>query len=96
MIRFTGKRIRPHILKSILLPNIEQVIDNNNNVSHAQLAEKVEKVFEDATQISKRLDPSTVDSCYPAFIQSGGKYELKPGMNSFACCNAFFSSCGEQ
>jgi nucleosome binding factor SPN SPT16 subunit len=61
-----------------LLPTIETVIDEEQKVTHAELAAKTEEVFEDPTRISKKLHPESVDSCYSPFIQSGGVYDLRP------------------
>ncbi len=73
-------------------------MDENQKVKHVTLAEKVEKIFEDPTKISKKvfffkefpkteifslkLSKDHVDSCYTPIIQSGGTYNLKPNAQS--------------
>ena len=70
------------MLKNNLVQEIETIIDENQKKTHAQLADKTEKIFEEPSKISKKLQKEHVDSCYTPIIQSGGSYSLKPNAQS--------------
>jgi len=46
-------------------------------VKHAKLADGVEQALKNKKFIPSGIDASQLDMCYPAIIQSGGKYSLK-------------------
>ncbi|KAL1441416.1 hypothetical protein MTO96_001056 [Rhipicephalus appendiculatus] len=48
----------------------------DKKVKHCKLAEGVDQAFQEKKYLGG-VDPSQVDSCYPAIIQSGGNYNLK-------------------
>lgn len=76
----TAAIISSHVLKSELLPLIENVIDEAQTITHTQLGQKIETLFQNPASISTKLNPNFIDSCYPPIIQSGGKYDPKPGV----------------
>lgn len=45
-------------------------------VKHSKLADGVEQALQNKKFVSG-VDPANLDMCYPAIIQSGGKYSLK-------------------
>lgn len=59
-----------------LRDQIMEIIDADKKVKHCKLAEGVDQAFQDKKYLGG-VDPSQVDSCYPAIIQSGGNYNLK-------------------
>jgi hypothetical protein len=59
----TAAVISSHILKSQLLHTIETIIDEEQSITHRELAEKTAKFFEDPSSISKR-----VCFLFPAFF----------------------------
>lgn len=75
----TSAAISTFILKNHLVPLLETVIDEEQEVTHQKIAEKTEKLFEDPSKVSKKLTSHVVDSCYAPMIQSGGEYNLRPG-----------------
>ncbi|EEC06307.1 FACT complex subunit spt16, putative [Ixodes scapularis] len=59
-----------------LRDQIMEIIDADKKVKHSKLAEGVDQAFSDKKYLVG-VDPSQVDSCFPAIIQSGGNYNLK-------------------
>ncbi|XP_035678182.1 FACT complex subunit SPT16-like isoform X1 [Branchiostoma floridae] len=55
---------------------IMEIIDADKRVKHAKIADSLEQALEDK-KILGGADPSSVEMCYPAIIQSGGNYNLK-------------------
>jgi nucleosome binding factor SPN SPT16 subunit len=53
-------------------------------VKHSKLADGVEQALQNKKIVSG-VDPANLDMCYPAIIQSGGKYSLK-----FSTCFTFY------
>lgn len=49
---------------------------NQKKVKHSKLSEGVEAALNDKKYVTS-VDPSQLDLCYPAIIQSGGSYALK-------------------
>ena len=45
-------------------------------MKHSKLADGVEQALQNKKIVSG-VDPANLDMCYPAIIQSGGKYSLK-------------------
>ena len=46
-------------------------------VKHSKLADGVEAALKNKKYLPAGIDSSQLDMCYPAIIQSGGKYSLK-------------------
>ncbi|XP_077504278.1 SPT16 homolog, facilitates chromatin remodeling subunit dre4 isoform X1 [Amblyomma americanum] len=59
-----------------LRDQVMEIIDADKKVKHCKLAEGVDQAFQEKKYLGG-VDPSQVDSCYPAIIQSGGYYNLK-------------------
>ena len=64
------------IYAKYLREEITEIIDSDKKVKHSKLADGVEQAISNK-KFLKNLDPSHVDLCYTAIIQSGGKYHLK-------------------
>jgi len=72
----TASSISVVLLKVYLLEQIEVIIDEDKTVPHTEIAEKIDRLFENPAQISPKLIPEVVESCYTPIIQSGGDYNL--------------------
>ena len=46
-------------------------------MKHSKLADGVEQALKNKKFLPAGIDVSQLDMCYPAIIQSGGKYSLK-------------------
>jgi len=66
------------VLKKHAVPMLEAIIDEEQKITHSELADKLEDLFRNASKISPKLNPEFIDSCYTPIIQSGGDYDLKP------------------
>ncbi|XP_054165372.1 FACT complex subunit spt16-like [Oppia nitens] len=64
------------IYAKYLRDEITEIIDSDKKVRHSKLADGVEQAIANKKYL-KGVDPSNVDLCYTAIIQSGGKYNLK-------------------
>ncbi|KAL6048781.1 FACT complex subunit [Balamuthia mandrillaris] len=76
----TAAVLSGHVLTRHLLPEIEEIVDEEKTVTHSTIAEKIEDIFSDPSKISKKLASKRekVESCYTPIIQSGGVYDLRP------------------
>jgi len=72
----TAAAISSTVMKNFLIPKIEQVIDEDKRVTHAQIASEIEATFLNPEIISKSLTSDVVDTCFTPVIQSGGVYHL--------------------
>jgi len=72
----TSASITLTVLKKFLLPKIEDIIDSEKSVSHTDIAQIAEDLFNDPKKISDKLMPEVVDQAYAPIIQSGGRYDL--------------------
>jgi len=79
----TAATITSAVLKSFLIPRIENVIENEVKITHTALAQEVEKFILAPEKINVKFSKDMVDKCYTPIIQSGGDYNLKPN----ACSN---------
>ena len=70
------------VLKNFVVPKLEKVIDEEKKVSHSSLMDDTEKAILDPLKVKVKLKPDNVDICYPPVLQSGGKFDLKPGASS--------------
>eukprot|EP00271_Cylindrocystis_brebissonii_P005149 TRINITY_DN17096_c0_g1_i1.p1 TRINITY_DN17096_c0_g1~~TRINITY_DN17096_c0_g1_i1.p1 ORF type:complete len:1151 (-),score=279.83 TRINITY_DN17096_c0_g1_i1:406-3858(-) len=64
-------------LKTFVVPTVETVIDDEQQMSHATLMEKTEEVISEPMKIKVKLKADNCDICYPPVFQSGGQYDLK-------------------
>jgi len=82
----TSAKISDKMLVGQLLPKIEKTIDNEEKVSHNDLAEFTLGVFGKPEKLKGKLgnnvDLNNIDYAYTPIIQSGGNYDLKPSANS--------------
>eukprot|EP00008_Paramoeba_atlantica_P005836 CAMPEP_0201480538 /NCGR_PEP_ID=MMETSP0151_2-20130828/5009_1 /ASSEMBLY_ACC=CAM_ASM_000257 /TAXON_ID=200890 /ORGANISM="Paramoeba atlantica, Strain 621/1 / CCAP 1560/9" /LENGTH=979 /DNA_ID=CAMNT_0047862429 /DNA_START=38 /DNA_END=2977 /DNA_ORIENTATION=- len=76
-------KITSMVFKKLLLAKIETAIDEEQKISHATLADKVEDVVVNSPEkITKVLKDADVDCCYTPIIQSAAPYNLKPSAES--------------
>eukprot|EP01083_Nonionella_stella_P072592 195774_1 len=66
------------VLKKYLQPEIETIVDEDKQVSQADLAEQTEDVFMDPKRVDSQLPGEVIETCYTPIIQSGGQFNLKP------------------
>lgn len=69
------------VYAKFLRDQIMEIIDADKKIKHCKLAEGVDQAFQEKKFLGG-VDPSQVDSCYPAIIQSGGNYNLKFSVTS--------------
>ncbi|CBI39651.3 unnamed protein product, partial [Vitis vinifera] len=67
---------------NVVVPNLENVIDEEKKVTHSSLMDDTEKAIVDPTKAKVRLRAENVDICYPPIFQSGGKFDLRPSAAS--------------
>ncbi len=65
------------ILKHGFIPRLEEIIDNDETITHEALAEEVEGIYADPTKIKVNVSPDDVNTAYFPILQSGGTYDLK-------------------
>ncbi|XP_057531965.1 FACT complex subunit SPT16 [Amaranthus tricolor] len=70
------------VMKSHVVPKLEQVIDEEKTVAHSALMDDAEKAILDPARVKVKLKAENVDICYPPIIQSGGKFDLRPSASS--------------
>ncbi|CAN6972636.1 unnamed protein product [Brassica rapa subsp. trilocularis] len=66
------------VMKNVVVPKLEKVIDEERDVTHSLLMRLTEKAILDGTKAGVKLRPECVDICYPPIFQSRGKFDLKP------------------
>lgn len=86
----TSSSITNAIVKKVLLPKIETIIDEGDSVEHKKISDEIMQFYLDPKKMSSRLDPSVVDAAFNPVIQSGGVYDLdnytiSPGNLHFGC-----------
>ncbi|XP_062583012.1 FACT complex subunit SPT16-like [Saccostrea cucullata] len=64
------------VFSKYLREQIMEIIDAEKKVKHSKLADGVEQALQNKKIVSG-VDVGQLDMCYPAIIQSGGKYSLK-------------------
>ena len=64
-------------MNKMAVTEIENTIDQEKKVTHAQLADRLEAVILDPTKIDVRLRKDMVDIAYSPIFESGGEYALK-------------------
>lgn len=72
----TAGAITSAVMKNFLIPKIEEIIDDDKRVTHAQIANDIEDKFLNPEKISKALKSDIVDLSFTPIIQSGGLYHL--------------------
>lgn len=71
-----ASQITCDVFSKYLRDQIMEIIDAEKKVKHSKLADGVEQALQNKKFVSG-VDSSNLDMCYPAIIQSGGKYSLK-------------------
>uniref|UniRef100_A0A1J3DK92 FACT complex subunit n=1 Tax=Noccaea caerulescens TaxID=107243 RepID=A0A1J3DK92_NOCCA len=70
------------VMKNVVVPKLENVIDEEKDVTHSSLMDITEKAILEPTKANIKLRAENVDICYPPIFQSGGKFDLKPSAAS--------------
>ncbi|CAN8308167.1 unnamed protein product [Cochlearia groenlandica] len=70
------------VMKNVVVPKLENVIDEEKDVTHSSLMDVTEKAILEPTKAKVKLRAENVDICYPPIFQSGGKFDLKPSAAS--------------
>jgi nucleosome binding factor SPN SPT16 subunit len=71
-----------HVMKKIVVPKLENVIDEEKKVTHSSLMDETEKAVLEPTRAGVKLKAENVDICYPPIFQSGGEFDLRPSAAS--------------
>ncbi|KAH9319247.1 hypothetical protein KI387_021016, partial [Taxus chinensis] len=67
------------VLKNVVVPRLEVVIDEEKKVTHSDLMDDTEKAILDPQKAKVKLKADNVDICYSPVFQSGGEFDLRPG-----------------
>ncbi|KAH8507085.1 hypothetical protein H0E87_009550 [Populus deltoides] len=70
------------VMNNIVVPKLENVIDEEKNITHSALMDEAEKAILDPTRAKAKLKADNVDICYPPIFQSGGEFDLRPSAAS--------------
>ncbi|XP_042483515.1 FACT complex subunit SPT16-like [Macadamia integrifolia] len=70
------------VMKNVVVPKLEKVIDEEKKVTHSSLMDDTEKAILDPTRAKVKLKAENVDICYPPVFQSGGEFDLRPTASS--------------
>lgn len=70
------------VLKNFVVPKLETVIDEEQQMTHADLMESTEEVISEPTKAKVKLKSENCDICYPPVFQSGGTFDLKANAQS--------------
>uniref|UniRef100_A0A2N9E7B5 FACT complex subunit n=1 Tax=Fagus sylvatica TaxID=28930 RepID=A0A2N9E7B5_FAGSY len=71
-----------HVMKKVVVPKLENVIDEEKKVSHSLLMDETEKAILEPTRAGVKLKAENIDICYPPIFQSGGEFDLRPSAAS--------------
>ncbi|OMO95969.1 hypothetical protein COLO4_15580 [Corchorus olitorius] len=71
-----------NVMNNIVVPKLENVIDEEKKISHAALMDETEKAIVNPQLAKVKLKPENVDICYPPIFQSGGEFDLRPSAAS--------------
>lgn len=71
-----------HVMKKVVVPKLENVIDEEKKVSHSSLMDETEKAILEPTRAGVKLKAENIDICYPPIFQSGGEFDLRPSAAS--------------
>ncbi|XP_050231916.1 FACT complex subunit SPT16 [Mercurialis annua] len=70
------------VMTSVIVPNLENVIDEEKKVTHSSLMDEAEKAIMEPSKAKVKLKPENCDICYPPIFQSGGDFDLRPSAAS--------------
>lgn len=71
-----------NVMNRIVVPKLENVIDEEKKVTHSSLMDEAEKAILEPTKAGVKLRAENVDICYPPIFQSGGQFDLRPSAAS--------------
>ncbi|KAJ8755334.1 hypothetical protein K2173_019132 [Erythroxylum novogranatense] len=71
-----------NVMNNVVVPKLENVIDEEKKVSHSSLMDEAEKAIMEPTKAKAKLKAEAVDICYPPIFQSGGEFDLRPSATS--------------
>ncbi|KAH7542906.1 FACT complex subunit SPT16 [Ziziphus jujuba] len=71
-----------NVMNNIVVPKLENVIDEEKKVTHSALMDETEKAILEPSKAGARLKAENVDICYPPIFQSGGQFDLRPSAAS--------------
>ncbi|KDP40616.1 hypothetical protein JCGZ_24615 [Jatropha curcas] len=71
-----------NVLTNVVVPNLENVIDEEKKVTHSSLMDIAEKAIMDPAKAKAKLRAENCDICYPPIFQSGGEFDLRPSAAS--------------
>lgn len=71
-----------NVMNKIVVPKLENVIDEEKKVTHSLLMDEAEKAILEPTKAGVKLRAENVDICYPPIFQSGGAFDLRPSAAS--------------
>ncbi|KAB1202091.1 FACT complex subunit SPT16 [Morella rubra] len=71
-----------HVMKKVVVPKLENVIDEEKKVTHSSLMDETEKAILEPTRAGVKLKAENIDICYPPIFQSGGEFDLRPSAAS--------------
>ncbi|KAJ4721704.1 FACT complex subunit SPT16 [Melia azedarach] len=66
-----------NVMNKIVVPMLENVIDEEKKISHSSLMDETEKAILEPTKAGVKLRAENVDICYPPIFQSGGEFDLR-------------------
>ena len=79
------------LMKDVLVDDLLSIIDQERKVTHAKIAEKLEKFIGSEVRgesskwrLPKEIKKDFIDICYSPLVESGGQYTLKPSNQSTA------------
>ena len=70
------------LLKHGFISRLEEIIENEVQVTHDTLSSELESMIEDPSKIKLNIPQDQVQSCYNPIIQSGGEYDLRVSAQS--------------
>ena len=65
------------LMKHGCIKTVEEIIDESTVITHETLAQKLDDMIEDPSQIGLKIPKDDVALCYFPIVQSGGVYDLK-------------------
>jgi len=67
------------VLKNVVVPRLEVIINKEKKVTHLGLMEDTDKVIFDPQKAKVKLKVENVDIFYPLVFQSGGEFDFRSG-----------------
>ncbi|XP_010541908.1 PREDICTED: FACT complex subunit SPT16 [Tarenaya hassleriana] len=71
-----------NVMNNVVIPKLENVIDDEKEVTHSSFMDLTEKAILDPIKAKVKLRAENVDICYPPIFQSGGEFDLRPSAAS--------------